>query len=150
MDGDPVPHSQFGLLRQRRFALWMFGAGFAQRIILIVIGTFIRGPGWIWFWPGQTWDHNAVVFDKNVDLHDMIAQSSIGKTLHLGFLAQNPGKFLVSNPQPAVARGEQAPDARRFPRAGRARQDPRRPGSHRHRRRRPGGPRDRSRHRRRC
>ena len=42
-------------------------------ILLIVIGTFIRGPGWIWFWPGQTWDHNAVVFDKNVDLHDMIA-----------------------------------------------------------------------------
>ena len=60
-------------LRQRRFALWMFGAGFLQWIVLIVIGTFIRGPGWIWFWPGQTWDHNAVVFDRNVDLHDMIA-----------------------------------------------------------------------------
>jgi len=63
-------------------------------ILLIVIGTFIRGPGWIWFWPGQTWDHNAVVFDKNVDLHDMIATSSIGKALHLGFLATNPFKFL--------------------------------------------------------
>ena len=33
-------------------------------ILLIVIGTFIRGPGWIWFWPGQTWDHNTVVFDQ--------------------------------------------------------------------------------------
>jgi hypothetical protein len=72
----------------------MFGAGFLMWIVLIVIGTFIRGPGWIWFWPGQTWDHNAVVFDKNVDLHDMIAQSSFGKTLHLGFLAENPGKFI--------------------------------------------------------
>jgi hypothetical protein len=39
-------------------------------IILIIIGTFIRGPGWIWFWPGQNWNHNAVVFDKNVDLHE--------------------------------------------------------------------------------
>jgi hypothetical protein len=72
----------------------MFGAGFLMWITLIVIGTFIRGPGWIWFWPGQTWDHNAVVFDKNVDLHDMIATSAIGKTLHLGFLAHNPGKFI--------------------------------------------------------
>jgi hypothetical protein len=42
-------------------------------IILIIIGTFIRGPGWIWFWPGQTWDHNAVVFDRNRDLHEIVA-----------------------------------------------------------------------------
>ena len=63
-------------------------------ILLIVIGTFIRGPGWIWFWPGQTWDHNAVVFDKNVDLHDWIATSRIGKALHLGFLSSNPWKFI--------------------------------------------------------
>ena len=59
--------------RQRRFAVGMFAIGFLQWILLIVIGTFIRGPGWIWFWPGQTWDHNAVVFDKNLDLHDIVA-----------------------------------------------------------------------------
>jgi hypothetical protein len=41
-------------------------------ILLIFIGTFIRGPGWIWFWPGQTWDHNTVVFDRNRDLHEII------------------------------------------------------------------------------
>ena len=93
VDSNPLGNGYY-TLRQRRFALWMFGAGFLMWILLIVIGTFIRGPGWIWFWPGQTWDHNAVVFDKNVDLHDMIAQSSLGKTLRLGFLAVNPGKFL--------------------------------------------------------
>ncbi|HEU5092050.1 MAG TPA: hypothetical protein VFT30_05150, partial [Nitrospira sp.] len=93
VDSNPLGNGYY-TLRQRRFALWMFGAGFLMWIVLIVIGTFIRGPGWIWFWPGQTWDHNAVVFDKNVDLHDMIAQSSIGKALHLGFLATNPGKFI--------------------------------------------------------
>jgi cytochrome b/b6/petD-like protein len=93
VDSNPLGNGYY-TLRQRRFALWMFGAGFLMWIVLIVIGTFIRGPGWIWFWPGQTWDHNAVVFDKNVDLHDMIAQSSIGKALYLGFLASNPGKFI--------------------------------------------------------
>jgi hypothetical protein len=93
VDSNPLGNGYY-TLRQRRFALWMFGAGFLQWILLIVIGTFIRGPGWIWFWPGQTWDHNAVVFDKNVDLHDMIAQSAVGKALGLWWLADEPGKWI--------------------------------------------------------
>ena len=88
VDSNPLGNGYY-TLKQRRFALWMFGAGFLMWIVLIVIGTFIRGPGWIWFWPGQTWDHNAVVFDKNVDLHDMI-----GHKLGLHFLTVNPGKFI--------------------------------------------------------
>ena len=93
VDSNPLGNGYY-TIKQRRFSLLMFCWGFLMWILLIVIGTFIRGPGWIWFWPGQTWDHNAVVFDKNVDLHDMIATSRIGKALHLGFLANNPGKFL--------------------------------------------------------
>ena len=94
VDSSPLGNGYY-TLKQRRFALLMFGWGFLMWILLIVIGTFIRGPGWIWFWPGQTWDHNAVVFDKNVDLHDMIAVSSIGKALHLGVVLQSgPGKFI--------------------------------------------------------
>jgi len=79
VDSNPLGNGYY-TLRQRRFAVGMFAVGFLQWILLIVIGTFIRGPGWIWFWPGQTWDHNAVVFDKNIDLHDLIATScsSIG------------------------------------------------------------------------
>ena len=88
VDSNPLGNGYY-TLKQRRFALWMFGAGFLMWIVLIVIGTFIRGPGWIWFWPGQTWDHNAVVFDKNVDLHDIIATK-----FGLSFLAVNPGKFI--------------------------------------------------------
>ena len=93
VDSNPLGNGYY-TIKQRRFAIWMFGAGFLQWVLLIVIGTFIRGPGWIWFWPGQTWDHNAVVFDKNVDLHDMIATSAIGKTLFLGFLADAPWKYI--------------------------------------------------------
>ncbi|HYV13285.1 MAG TPA: hypothetical protein VE980_20440 [Pyrinomonadaceae bacterium] len=88
VDSNPLGNGYY-TLRQRRFSLLMFGWGFLMWILLIVIGTFIRGPGWIWFWPGQTWDHNAVVFDKNVDLHDLLAQK-----LHLAFLAYNPWKFI--------------------------------------------------------
>src|SRR6266498_1986390 len=93
VDSNPLGNGYY-TLKQRRFAVGMFAWGFLMWILLIVIGTFIRGPGWIWFWPGQTWDHNAVVFDKNVDLHDWIATSRIGKTLHLGFLSANPWKFI--------------------------------------------------------
>ena len=88
VDSNPLGNGYY-TLRQRRFALWMFGWGFLMWILLIVIGTFIRGPGWIWFWPGQTWDHNAVVFDKNVDLHDLLAQK-----FGLTFLATDPGKLI--------------------------------------------------------
>jgi hypothetical protein len=93
VDSNPLGNGYY-TLKQRRFAVGMFAWGFLMWILLIVIGTFIRGPGWIWFWPGQTWDHNAVVFDKNVDLHDWIATSRIGKALHLGFLSNNPWKFI--------------------------------------------------------
>ena len=88
VDSNPLGNGYY-TLKQRRFAVAMFGWGFLMWILLIVIGTFIRGPGWIWFWPGQTWDHNAVVFDKNVDLHDLIATK-----LGLTFLSSNPWKFL--------------------------------------------------------
>jgi hypothetical protein len=93
VDSNPLGNGYY-TIKQRRFSVLMFGWGFLMWILLIVIGTFIRGPGWIWFWPGQTWDHNAVVFDKNIDLHDWIATSQVGKALHLGFLQSGPGKVI--------------------------------------------------------
>src|SRR5437899_11129902 len=78
IDANPLG-SGYYTYKQRKFAIWTFIFGFLMWIMLIFIGTFVRGPGWIWFWPGQTWDHNAVVFDKNIDLHDWIATSRVGK-----------------------------------------------------------------------
>lgn len=86
VDSNPLGNGYY-TIRQRRFAIGMFGFGFLTWIALIIIGTFIRGPGWIWFWPGQTWDHNAVVFDKNVDLPDLVA-----KAPGLWFIAFQPWK----------------------------------------------------------
>src|SRR5499427_10615702 len=71
VDSNPLGNGYY-TLRQRRFAVNMFNWGFLMWILLIFIGTFIRGPGWIWFWPGQTWDHNTVVFDRNRDLHEIV------------------------------------------------------------------------------
>lgn len=62
--------------RQRKVAIWGFGLGFFLWIALVVIGTFIRGPGWMWFWPGQTWDHTRVIYEVNRNLPDLFGITS--------------------------------------------------------------------------
>ena len=62
---------------QRKFAIAIFLFGFVVLwVSMIVIGTFIRGPGWQWFWPGQTWDHNRTIYEVNRDLPDVFGVTS--------------------------------------------------------------------------
>ena len=62
--------------KQRKVAVGAFLWGFIMWIALIFIGTFIRGPGWVWFWPGQTWDHNVQLYEINRDLPDLVGITS--------------------------------------------------------------------------
>ena len=94
VDSNPLGNGYY-TIRQRKFALGMFGIGWFTWIILIVIGTFIRGPGWVWFWPGQTWDHNAVVFDKNRDLHDIFYITSVPGKIIFGAIVVGLFYFLA-------------------------------------------------------
>ena len=43
-------------IKKRKFAIFLFLFGFSLWVILIFIGTFMRGPGWAWFWPWEEWD----------------------------------------------------------------------------------------------
>jgi hypothetical protein len=64
-------------IRQRKFALATFAFGFLLLwVSMIIIGTFIRGPGWQWFWPGQTWDHSRLIYEVNRDLPDIFGITS--------------------------------------------------------------------------
>jgi hypothetical protein len=68
IDANPLGNGYY-TYRQRRFAIWTFLFGFIFLwVLMIVIGTFIRGPGWMWFWPSQTWDHNRLEFAVNRNL----------------------------------------------------------------------------------
>ncbi len=59
--------------RQRKFAISTFIFGFIILwVSMIIIGTMIRGPGWMWFWPGMSWDHNRLIFEVNRDLHEIV------------------------------------------------------------------------------
>ena len=69
IDTNPLGNGYY-TYRQRKIAIWTFLFGFIGLwVIMIVIGTFIRGPGWMWFWPTQTWDHSRLEFAVNQDLH---------------------------------------------------------------------------------
>lgn len=68
-------------VKQRKFSIATFCFGFLVLwVSMIIIGTFIRGPGWQWFWPGQTWDHNRLIYEVNRDLPDLFGiTSNLGK-----------------------------------------------------------------------
>jgi len=71
IDANPLGNGYY-TYKQRKFAIWTFIFGFIVLwVSMIVIGTLIRGPGWMWFWPGMTWDHNRLIFEINRDLPDI-------------------------------------------------------------------------------
>jgi len=75
VDSNPLG-SGYYTWKQRKVAVGAFLWGFIMWIALIFIGTFIRGPGWVWFWPGQTWDHNVQLYEINRDLPDIVGITS--------------------------------------------------------------------------
>jgi len=87
MDQNPLGNGYY-TFKQRKFAISAFIFGFfVLWLSMVFIGTFVRGPGWIWFWPGTTWDHNRVVFDLNRDLPDFFGITSMGGKILLGSVA---------------------------------------------------------------
>ena len=54
---------------ERKVAIWVYSFGFLVLwISLIIMGVFLRGPGWNLFMPWQYWDPHKVVALVNVDL----------------------------------------------------------------------------------
>ncbi|OFV98560.1 MAG: cytochrome C [Acidobacteria bacterium RIFCSPLOWO2_12_FULL_54_10] len=71
MDTNPLGNGYY-TYKQRKFSILTFLFGFVGLwVLMVIIGTFIRGPGWMWFWPGMTWDHNRVIFETNRDLDQL-------------------------------------------------------------------------------
>jgi hypothetical protein len=86
VDSNPLGIGYY-TIRQRAVALISFGFGFFLWITLIFIGTFVRGPGWMWFWPGQTWDHTRVIYEINRNLPDVFGIKNPWLGAILGLIA---------------------------------------------------------------
>jgi hypothetical protein len=68
IDANPLGNGYY-TYKQRQFSIWTFLIGFVGLwIAMIFIGTFIRGPGWMWFSLGNTWDAQAVQYTVNKNL----------------------------------------------------------------------------------
>ena len=68
---------------ERKFELLTYFFGFhVLWVSLIIIGTFLRGPGWNWFWPWEKWDLHKVEAMTNIDLPYLVAT----KVPFMGFL----------------------------------------------------------------
>jgi Cytochrome b(C-terminal)/b6/petD len=91
IDANPLGNGYY-TYKQRRFAIWTFLTGFVGLwVLMISVGTFIRGPGWMWFWPTMTWDAERVEYTVNRNL-DQVFPFSL---LHLdgswlGFIFHMP------------------------------------------------------------
>ncbi len=63
--------------KERKFAITTFCFGFhVLWILLIIVGVFMRGPGWLWFWPWEEWDSHRIVAETNYDLTQFIGIDS--------------------------------------------------------------------------
>ena len=86
LDANPLGTGYY-TIGQRRVVLAAFGTGFTLWLAAIFVGTFIRGPGWMWFWPGQTWDHARIVSEVNRNLPDLIGIRNAWGQAAVGVLA---------------------------------------------------------------
>jgi hypothetical protein len=70
MDTNPKGNGYY-TLKQRPFAItvWMFGF-LILWVVLIVFGTFLRGPNWNFFGPYEYWDSQMQVPLTNINLSD--------------------------------------------------------------------------------
>lgn len=60
--------------KERKFAVANFCFGFLILwVSLIIVGVFLRGPGWNFFAPWEEWDAHKVVALTNIDLNVLLA-----------------------------------------------------------------------------
>lgn len=75
---------------ERKFAILTYSFGFLILwVALMVIGVFMRGPGWNFFGPFTPWDAHRIVPLTNIDLNLLLAQK-----LGLDFL-RNPTAAII-------------------------------------------------------
>lgn len=84
IDVNPLGNGYY-TYKQRKFSIWTFLFGFLGLwVMMIAIGTFIRGPGWMWFWPTQTWDAQRIEYTVNRNLDQVFG-------INGSWMAHTPG-----------------------------------------------------------
>ncbi|ODU01077.1 MAG: hypothetical protein ABS79_02320 [Planctomycetes bacterium SCN 63-9] len=81
---------------ERKFAYITFQYGFLVLwVILILLGTFLRGPNWNFFGPYEYWDLHKLIPLNNVNLSDIVWIQMLGTAKPPNILLREaPGIFL--------------------------------------------------------
>ena len=85
LDNNPKGVGEYNF-SARKFAMINFLIGYAMWMGAIVVGQFMRGPSWMFFWPWEVWDdsvHSDVVL-KNIP--NIIGLISMAAYCAFGFL----------------------------------------------------------------
>jgi hypothetical protein len=83
---------------QRKFAVSTYLFGFVILwVVLIVLGTFLRGPNWNFFGPFESWDPHKNVPLNNVNLSDYFWLNGFGRAIEgqPWYIREAPGLILV-------------------------------------------------------
>ncbi|MBX6312613.1 MAG: hypothetical protein IRY99_06790 [Isosphaeraceae bacterium] len=84
-------------INQRKFAYITFQFGFLVLwVILILLGTFLRGPNWNFFGPYEYWDVHKLIPLNNVNLSEIVWIDMLGRSKPDSiFLRELPGFLIV-------------------------------------------------------
>ena len=83
-------------IRQRMFAYTTFQFGFLVLwVILILLGTFLRGPNWNFFGPYEYWDLHKLIPLNNVNLSDIFWVELWGTSKPTNFLVREMPGILI-------------------------------------------------------
>ena len=84
-------------IAQRKFAYITFQYGFLVLwVVLILLGTFLRGPNWNFFGPYEYWDLHKLIPLNNVNLSDIVWVEMLGTSRPTNILVREmPGILIV-------------------------------------------------------
>lgn len=96
IDKNPRGNGYF-TFKERPFAITTFLFGFVILwVVLIIFGTFLRGPNWNFFGPYEYWDAHRPAALLNTEFHDLFWIQWLGRPLPEHFLLRElPGILLV-------------------------------------------------------
>ncbi len=103
MDKNPRGNGYY-TFKERRFAITTFLFGFVILwVVLIMFGTFLRGPNWNFFGPYEYWDLHRPMALLNTEFHDIAWIGIMGRALpdqNIGpipayLVREAPGIFLL-------------------------------------------------------
>jgi hypothetical protein len=96
IDVNPKGNGYF-TFKERKTEITLFLWGFIiQWVLLVILGTFLRGPNWNFFGPYETWDIHKLLALNNVNLSEFVWVKGLQSSLPTNMLVRElPGILVV-------------------------------------------------------